>query len=73
MTKKNLPALDDLAKRANEEHEACGTAMRSAVEHAVPACELLIEAKAGLPHGEWGVWLEANCTFSDRTARRISG
>ncbi len=34
MTTKNLPALDDLARRVNEEHEACRTAMRSAVEHA---------------------------------------
>ena len=47
MTTKNLPALDDLAKRVNEEHEACRTAMRSAVEHAVRAGDLLIEAKAG--------------------------
>ncbi len=35
------PALDDIAKRVNEEHEACRTAMCSVVEHAVRAGELL--------------------------------
>ena len=43
MSRKYLPALDDLAKRINEEHEACQTAMRSAVEHAVRAGQLLEE------------------------------
>ena len=44
MPSKNLPALDDLARRINAEHEACQTAMRSAVEHAVHAGELLAGA-----------------------------
>ena len=35
MTAKNLPALADLAARINEEHEACQTAMRSGLEHAL--------------------------------------
>ena len=69
MTSKNLPALDDLAKTINEEHEACRQAMRSAVDHAVRAGELLIEAKSGIAHGEWGEWIGTNCCFSDRTAR----
>ena len=51
MPGKNLPALDDLAKRINAKYEACQTAMDSAVEHAVRAGDLLIEAKAGLLNG----------------------
>ena len=43
MPGKNLPALDDLAKRISKEHEACQTAMRSAVEHAVRVGQLLEE------------------------------
>ena len=69
MPSKNLPALNDLAKRINEEHEACQVAMRSAVEHAVRAGELLIEAKAGLAHGQWLPWLEGHCGVSERTAQ----
>ncbi len=65
----NLPALADLANQINAEHEACHAAMRASVEHAVRAGVLLIEAKAGLPHGEWASWLYANCDFSARTAR----
>ena len=69
MPRKNLPALDDLSKRINAEHEACQTAMRSAVDHAMRAGELLIEAKAGLAHGQWLPWLEGSCGVSERTAQ----
>ena len=65
----NLPALADLANQINAEHEACHFAMRESIKHAVRAGELLVEAKAGLPHGEWASWLDAHCDFSDRTAR----
>ena len=65
----NTPALADLASQINAEHEACHAAMRESVEHAVRAGELLIEAKAGVPHGEWAGWIDARCEFSDRTAR----
>jgi hypothetical protein len=33
------------------------------------AGDLLLEAKAQLPHGQWAEWLEANCAASARTAR----
>ena len=65
----NLPALADLANQINAEHEACHFAMRESIKHAVRAGELLVEAKMGLPHGQWASWLDANCDFSDRTAR----
>lgn len=31
----------------------------------------LIEAKAQLPHGEWGKWLEEKVEFSQRTANQF--
>ncbi len=65
----NTPALADLASQINAEHKACHFAMRESIKHAVRAGELLIEAKVGLPHGEWAGWIDAHCEFSDRTAR----
>ncbi len=65
----NVPALADLANQINSEHQACHFAMRESIKHAVRAGELLVEAKMGLPHGQWASWLDANCDFSDRTAR----
>ncbi len=69
MTKTNLPALNDLARRIKEEHQACRDAAQSAVEHAVAAGQLLLEAKAGLPHGQWLPWLNERCDVSERTAQ----
>ena len=51
---KNLSALDDLAKRINAEHEACRTAMRSVVEHAVRAGEF--PRHKALPTEQCLVW-----------------
>lgn len=50
------------------EHEAAQASMRSAVVHAIRAGELLIEAKAGIPHGDFGEFCKA-LPFSDRTGR----
>ncbi|SDR31598.1 Protein of unknown function [Rhizobiales bacterium GAS113] len=48
--------------------------IRRSAEHAardtIEAGKLLIEAKAGLAHGEWENWLRQNCDLSARTARR---
>jgi hypothetical protein len=66
----NLPArLTDLAKQINQEHHQCETAARSAVEHAINAGNLLIEAKAQCPHGRWGTWISENFEGSIRTAQ----
>jgi hypothetical protein len=43
--------------------------MRRAVEHAIAAGELLIEAKKQVKHGEWQIWLMANCDISERTVQ----
>ena len=32
---------------------------------------LLCEAKASVPHGEWGEWLESNVAYSDSTAQNL--
>lgn len=60
--------LSSLATEINREHQAIEQALSSAVDHAIKAGELLTQAKASLPHGAWGVWLEENCTVSTRTA-----
>ena len=65
-----------VAASITAEHEAAQAAARDAVAHAICAGELLIEAKAALKHGEFGAWLAANVTFSERTARgymRLAG
>lgn len=59
----------ELTTEIATEHEAAQSAFRSAVEHAIRCGELLIEAKAQLPHGGWGEWIAGNFPASDRTAR----
>ncbi len=63
------PVLDDLAQKINEEHECVEGAFKTAMGHALKAGELLIEAKGAAPHSGWLPWLEANCSFSKRTAQ----
>jgi hypothetical protein len=58
--------LSDLATRIKTEHRLVGEAMT----HAIAAGNLLIDAKAKVPHGQWLSWLEANCCeISERTAQ----
>lgn len=61
-------ALADLAAEINREHEAATTAIRTSLEHARRAGELLIQAKAQVEHGEFQAWIEANFRGSYRTA-----
>lgn len=60
----------DLAKRINEAHHAGNTALGNALEHYHRAGVLLNEVKAGLPHGTWLGWLEANFEGAPRSAQR---
>ena len=62
-------SLTDLAARIRAEHEATADALKSSVEHAMAAGDLLIEAKAQVKHGQWLPWLTEHCAMSDRTAR----
>ncbi len=61
-----LPAL---ASRIYAEHNTALAAATCATEHAIKCGALLIEAKAGLEHGRWLPWIQANCPFSERTAQ----
>lgn len=61
--------LDSLAVELRREVEAAEADFRSALEHAVRAGELLLEAKAQVGHGEWLPWLEANFPGSVRSAQ----
>jgi hypothetical protein len=62
-------SLADLAARIRAEHEACGTALRRGLEHAIAAGELLIQAKDQLAHGQWLPWLREHCQIPERTAQ----
>jgi hypothetical protein len=62
-------SLADLAHRIKVEHTAVADALKDSVRHAIAAGELLVEAKAQVPHGGWMPWLKDNCEISDRTAR----
>lgn len=59
---------NDLAIQINAEHEACIGAASTAVEHAIEAGRLLIEAKSQVPHGGWMAWVKENCRFSQDRA-----
>lgn len=53
--------LGQLAAAINAEHAAAGMAVRSGLEHARKAGELLRRAKKLCEHGSWLTWLETNC------------
>jgi len=62
-------ALEDLARRINDEHHQCAEAARSTLDHALNAGALLAQAKAQVVHGQWADWLRDHCTVSERTAQ----
>jgi hypothetical protein len=72
-TKDKTPTvtLPKLAKEINHEHEQFDRTIRAGLAHARRAGELLIEAKAQIPHGGWLNWLRDNCPqVSPRTAQQ---
>lgn len=58
-----------LATAINDEHRAACDAMSSGLAHAIRAGELLIEARAAVPHGSWLPWLHDHFEGSERTAQ----
>ncbi len=62
--------LPELAARINAEHEAAAGAIKRGLGHAMTAGDLLTEAKATVPHGQWAAWLTSNTALSERTAQR---
>src|SRR5258708_1445730 len=64
------PSLERLATRIRKEQRAIEAAYWSAVDHAMAAGDLLIEAKRKLKHGEWLPWLTIHCEISERVAQK---
>ena len=61
--------LTAISTQINLAHKECLLAMRSSLDHAIKAGDLLIQAKAKINHGDWLKWLSNNCECSERTAR----
>lgn len=61
--------ITTLASAINTEHRKAQECAQAAIDHAYEAGRLLVEAKATVPHGDWGAWLAANFEGSERTAR----
>ena len=59
--------LPELAGRIRAEHTAVADALKDSLRHAITAGELLIVAKAQVPHGHWLSWLREHCAISERT------
>ena len=60
-------------KELNDLHQQIEGKLRSTVQDAIRAGELLTQAKDKLAHGELGKWIENNCIFSSKTAYRYMG
>jgi hypothetical protein len=58
-----------LAVRINETHALAMQHAGKAVGFAIACGELLLEAKARVPHGQWLPWLRANVAFGERSAQ----
>jgi len=66
-TKTDLSAI---AQRIDAEHTLALRSAESAIEHALGAGRLLLEAKARLGRGDWLEWLRASVNVSERQAQR---
>jgi hypothetical protein len=58
---------EGLAERIRTEIGEANRCGRSAVEHAVEAGKLLLEARELVPHGRWGTRVQGNCRISPGT------
>jgi hypothetical protein len=62
-------SLADLGARINEAHRLAIGHAGKAIEQAIACGQLLLEAKANVPHGKWLPWLRDNVTFGERSAQ----
>lgn len=62
--------LMSLAAGINREHNLAEQMAKSAIEHALKAGELLIQAKAQCKHGGWLPWLEGSLDIGARQAQK---
>ena len=72
MNPRRLQQTDDLPNLAARINETHGQAMRHAglaIGFAIACGELLLKAKATVPHGQWLPWLRVNCSFGERSAQ----
>ncbi len=58
------------ADRLRQIHSEIMGAAKMVLEKAIEAGGILLEVKAGLPHGDFTAWVETNAGFSIRTAQR---
>jgi hypothetical protein len=62
--------LATIARLINEAHAAVVTGVRTTLDRALTAGELLTAAKGLVEHGQWLSWMSSNCpAVSERTAR----
>jgi hypothetical protein len=60
---------ESLAAQINEAHELAMQHAGTALDCAITCGQLLLEAKATIPHGHWLPWLRANVAFSERSVQ----
>jgi hypothetical protein len=67
----SVPAvsIDAAAEELNRLHDSIAGKLRSTVEDAIHAGEILAEVKTRVGHGNFLPWLKLHCKFSERTAR----
>ena len=58
------------AAEINRHHDLARSKATEAMNHAMEAGKLLLEAKAGLEHGAWSAWLQSNVMVTPRQAQR---
>ncbi len=58
------------AGEINEAHRLAKGCAETAISHALECGKLLAAKKLALKHGEFEAWVEGNCEFSPRQARR---
>jgi len=62
-------SLADLAARISEAHRQAMRHAGEAMAQAIACGEMLLEAKAKVPHGQWLPWLRGNIAFGERSAQ----
>jgi len=65
-----LTVSSNFVAQIKHHHGEIATAMSSVLWHAIEAGGLLAAAKAQVPYGEFGDWVERECGINYRTARR---
>ena len=62
--------IDIRARSKNEAQRMAQRHAEDAIDYASRCGQLLIEKKKIIPHGQWILWVEARCEFSERQSRR---